>query len=132
MSLTSLDTWSVSPVREVWLAGEARVNILPPLTSDCRFDLAHNQVVLCSNLAPTEERVETLLAHELVHMYDHCANIMDWADSQHLACSEVRAASIAHCPGPLHSALHDGGAWTSLLSQHSQCVRSKAVRSVQV
>ena len=89
-------------------------------------------MVICSNLAPTEEKVGTVLAHELVHMYDHCANNMDWTDSQHLACSEVRAASIAHCEGPLHSALHDGGSWTSLISQHSQCVKSKAVRSVQV
>ena len=95
----------------------------------------------------TEEKVRTVLAHELVHMYDNCANNMDWMDSEHLACSEVttdnhdslhlshsqvRAASIAHCKGPLHSALHDGGAWTSLVSQHSECVKSKAVRSVQV
>ena len=46
-------------------------------------------MVICSNLAPTEEKVGTVLAHELVHMYDHCANNMDWTDSQHLACSEV-------------------------------------------
>ena len=98
----------------------------------------------------SEEKVGTVLAHELVHMYDNCANNVDWTDSHHLACSEVtasnhqpqpsvssfsyqvRAASIAHCEGPLHSALYDGGAWTSLFSQHSQCVKTKAIRSVQV
>ena len=89
--MTSLDTSSVSPVREVWLEGEARLTSDPPLTdlSVCRYDLAHNQVVICSNLALTEKKVGTVLAHELVHMYDHCANNMDWTDSQHLACSEV-------------------------------------------
>ena len=97
-----------------------------------RYDLVHNQVVLSSSQCRTEEKVVTLLAHELVHMYDHCANKMDWTNHLHLACSEVRAASLAHCQGPVSSALRDGGAWTRLASQHGECVKSKAARSVQV
>jgi len=96
------------------------------------FDLAHNQIVLCTNQCRTEEQVTTLLAHELVHMYDQCVNKMDWTNLRHLACSEVRAASLAHCQGPVSSALHDGGAWTKVKSQHGECVKSKAARSVQL
>ena len=105
----------------------------PTLTSLLtRYDLAHNQVVVSSSQCRTEEQVRTVLAHELVHMYDHCANKMDWTNPHHLACSEVRAASLAHCQSPVSSALHDGGSWSSLASQHSECVKTKAARSVQV
>ena len=89
-------------------------------------------MVLDSNQCRTEQQTTTLLAHELVHMYDHCANKMDWTNPRHLACSEVRAASLADCQGPVSSALHDGGAWSRLYTQHAECVKNKAARSVQV
>ena len=89
-------------------------------------------MVLDSNQCRTEQQTTTLLAHELVHMYDHCANKMDWTNPRHLACSEVRAASLAHCQGPVSSALHDGGAWSRLYAQHAECVKNKAAISVQV
>ena len=92
----------MSPVREDWLEGKASLALL---TSDrplflCSYDLAHNQVVICSNRALTEEKVRTVLAHELVHMYDHCANNMDWTDSQHLACSEVTTTNLSLLQSP--------------------------------
>ena len=36
------------------------------------YDLQHNQVVLCSEKCSTLDKVKTILAHELVHMYDNC------------------------------------------------------------
>ncbi len=48
------------------------------------------QVVICSNRCTTDEKVEEILAHELVHMYDHCTGKVDFEDVRHLACSEIR------------------------------------------
>ena len=54
-----------------------------------RYDLEHNQVVICSQKCSTLDKVSTILSHELVHMYDHCVAKVDWNDIYHLACSEV-------------------------------------------
>ena len=91
------------------------------------FDRQLNQVVVCAEKCRTAAVVERILAHELVHMYDQCAAGVDWADLRHLACSEVRAANLAHCPGPLAGALADGAA---LWGGHRACVRGRAVSSV--
>jgi hypothetical protein len=73
--------------------------------------------------------VQTILTHELVHMYDQCTARVDWGDMTHLACSEVRAANMAHCLGPFSAALRDGA---PLPSSQSACVRSTAARSVRL
>lgn len=35
------------------------------------------------------------LTHELIHSYDYCRAHVDWSDDKHLACSEIRAASLS-------------------------------------
>ena len=90
----------------------------------CRYDLKHNQVVLYSDKCSSQDKVTSVLAHELVHMYDHCVARLDWDNILHLACSEVRAYSLAHCAGPIAAALQDGGSWTSVSRQHGECVRT--------
>ena len=94
------------------------------------FDRESNQVVICSNVCRDLQKVETILAHELVHMYDHCVNKMDWTNPHHLACSEVRAAALTQCAGPVAAWWRDGGAGTILASQHQHCVRHRAARSL--
>ena len=47
------------------------------------------QVVICSNKCRDLERVTRILTHELVHMFDDCTAMVDWANLRHLACSEV-------------------------------------------
>ena len=91
------------------------------------FDRRSNQVVVCSEKCRTAEVVEQILAHELVHLYDQCVARVDWSDLRHLACSEVRAANLAHCRGALSGALGDGAA---LWGGHRACVRGRAARSV--
>lgn len=95
------------------------------------YDLLHNQVVLCSEKCTTLAKVTTILSHELVHMYDNCVAKVDWSNKHHLACSEIRAASLAHCSGPISGALEDGGSWMRLSGQHGECVKRKAARSVR-
>ena len=47
-------------------------------------------VVVCQNHVQTQEEVNNLLAHELIHAYDHCrAANLDWNNCHHHTCSEV-------------------------------------------
>ena len=94
------------------------------------YDLEHNQVVLCSNKCQDLDKVSNILAHELVHMYDNCVAKVNWKNINHLACSEIRAAALAHCAGPVSAALHDGAPWSPGHS-HTDCVKGKASKSVQ-
>mmetsp|Transcript_11604 Transcript_11604/g.24301 ORF Transcript_11604/g.24301 Transcript_11604/m.24301 type:complete len:175 (-) Transcript_11604:30-554(-) len=53
-------------------------------------------VVLCSNHLETQDQINTVLTHELVHAFDHCrAADLDWTNCQHHACSEIRAAILS-------------------------------------
>ena len=88
------------------------------------FDVRTNQVVICANQCRTEEKVEQILSHELVHMYDFCTAQIDFANVDHLACTEVRAANLAHCR-------FLGGEGGFLASRES-CVRERAAKSVSV
>ena len=87
------------------------------------------QVVICSNKCQDLNKVTQILGHELVHMFDDCSTKIDWSDLRHLACSEVRAANLAHCLGPLSGFMRDGA---PLLDGHAACVKAKASRSVQL
>ena len=88
------------------------------------FDVEVNQVVICANKCGTAEKVTQILTHELVHMFDHCSAKVDFTNIEHLACSEVRAANLAHCK-PF-------GLEGSLLGSRDDCVREKAARSVSL
>ena len=45
----------------------------------------------------TSEEVEEILSHVLVHMYDYCTAKIDFSNRKHLACSEIRAATLTSC-----------------------------------
>jgi len=61
------------------------------------YDDQANQVIICSNNCKTPEKVEEILSHELVHMYDYCTAKIDFSNPKHLACSEIRAATLTSC-----------------------------------
>ena len=64
----------------------------PPLPSIIITD----QVVICHNHLSSQQEVTHALTHELIHAYDHCrASSLDWANCEHHACSEIRAASLS-------------------------------------
>ena len=61
------------------------------------FDDKNNQIVICQNNCKTYKKVEEVLSHELVHMYDYCTAKIDFENVKHLACSEIRAAALTSC-----------------------------------
>ena len=128
-----------SPFIRLMIAGleEAGCDIIPHRHLVCEpgcspevsggFDQNTNQVVICSNICQTPSKVEEILAHELVHLYDYCTINLDLTKSEHLACTEIRAANLAHCKNQFFDALSQQK-WKS----HTDCVKHKAASSVRV
>ena len=85
------------------------------------YDRIQNQIVICSNRCTDHSQVRRILFHELVHMYDFCSAKLDFTDLSHLACTEVRAANLAHC-----SSLRDAAAFPN----REDCVKGRATDSV--
>lgn len=61
------------------------------------YDPELNQIVVCQNVARNEGMVQGVLTHEMIHMFDYCKNELDFKNIEHLACTEIRAANLAHC-----------------------------------
>lgn len=61
------------------------------------YDPVTNQIVVCQNMARKEGMVQGVLTHEMIHMFDYCTNNLDFKNIDHLACTEIRAANLAHC-----------------------------------
>lgn len=61
------------------------------------YDPETNQIVICQNTAKGRGIVQGILTHEMIHMFDYCTNNLDFKNVEHLACTEIRAANLAHC-----------------------------------
>lgn len=85
-------------------------------------------VVVCQNHLSSQREVNNVLAHELVHAYDHCrARELNWGSCLELACSEVRAANLS---GDCHMKQEWLRGNMRVLKQHQACVRRRAELSV--
>lgn len=94
------------------------------------YDSELNQIVICQNVARTEGLTQGVLTHELIHMFDYCRNKLDFKNIDHLACTEVRAANLAHCS--FLSAVTQGDASPFHIAKaHQDCVKTKAMYSVK-
>lgn len=93
------------------------------------YDPLMNQIVICQNVAKSEGIVQGILMHEMIHMFDYCRNKVDFKNIDHLACTEIRAANLAHCS--FMSAWVQGDASPlNFREQHQNCVKTKALASV--
>lgn len=93
------------------------------------FDPILNQVVVCQNAVTKPAEVQGVLLHEMVHMFDYCRHDLDFKNIDHLACTEIRAANLAHCS--FVSAWIQGDASIfNIKEKHSDCVKSKALSSI--
>jgi hypothetical protein len=77
-------------------------------------------LTLVADRVHNRSELEELLAHELQHALDHSVHRMDLASCGGLACSEIRAASIAECYGVVPSFLR------------RRCMRDKAWVSTEM
>lgn len=85
-------------------------------------------VVVCQNHVQTQEEVNNLLAHELIHAFDHCrAKDLDWNNCQHHTCSEIRASNLS---GDCHWFFEALRGNFNVKKQHQECVRRRAKLSI--
>lgn len=85
--------------------------------------------MICQNTVRSEGMTQAVLTHELIHMFDYCQNNLDFKNLDHLACTEIRAANLAHCS--FMSAWTNGDASPlNIKKAHQDCVKSKALSSV--
>ncbi|XP_035729420.1 mitochondrial inner membrane protease ATP23 homolog isoform X2 [Vespa mandarinia] len=93
------------------------------------YDAQLNQIVVCQNTAHSESKVQGVLAHEMIHMFDYCRNKLDFKNIDHLACTEIRAANLVHCS--FMSAMIQGTASPFHIKKtHQDCVKNMATASI--
>lgn len=95
------------------------------------YDPMLNQIVVCQNSAKGMNAVHGTLVHEMVHMFDYCKHKLDFRNHKHLACTEIRAANLAHC-SYLAGLMHGTVSPIKLKQQHAECVADRATWAVAV
>lgn len=92
------------------------------------FDSSTSEIVICQNNIHDQTNMNRMLSHELIHAYDHCRAQVDFLSNiQHLACTEIRAASLSGDCSLTNEMLR----FKFGIKQHHQtCVRDRAVCSI--
>ncbi|XP_076229792.1 mitochondrial inner membrane protease ATP23 homolog [Nomia melanderi] len=93
------------------------------------YDPDLNQVIVCQNTATSKGKVQGVLSHEMIHMFDFCRNNMNLNDINHLACTEIRAANLCHCSF-LGSWIQGFASPFNIKERHQICVKDKAMKSI--
>lgn len=91
------------------------------------FAPEHGRVVICSRGFYNKKHMEDTIMHELMHIYDHCRFKVDWSNLRHLACSEIRAASLS---GDCRWGREVNRFFFTFSKQHQACTRRRAIISV--
>ncbi|KAH7101384.1 peptidase M76 family-domain-containing protein [Auriculariales sp. MPI-PUGE-AT-0066] len=92
------------------------------------FDNDTGTVLLCQNRFVGKKHMEDTIAHELLHMYDHCRFKVDWHNLRHVACSEIRAANLS---GDCRFSREFFDRFQfKVTKQHQTCVRRRALLAV--
>lgn len=93
------------------------------------YDPILNQVVICQNAVSKIGHIQGVLLHEMIHMFDYCRHNLDFKNLDHLACTEIRAANLAHCSF-LSAWLQGEVSVFNIKQSHGDCVKSKALSSI--
>mmetsp|Transcript_35588 Transcript_35588/g.69132 ORF Transcript_35588/g.69132 Transcript_35588/m.69132 type:complete len:224 (+) Transcript_35588:21-692(+) len=93
------------------------------------------EVILCEKELKNYNHTAEILRHELIHAIDHCKYEVDWDNPKHVACTEIRAASLSgDCRWAAEVARGALGAsiGPEMLAKghHPKCVRRRAKLSL--
>ncbi|TKY63163.1 Mitochondrial inner membrane protease ATP23 [Spatholobus suberectus] len=86
-------------------------------------------IVVCSNQMESQDDVDQVLKHELIHVFDDCrAANLDWTKCAHHACSEIRAG---HLSGDCHLKRELLKLTSLKIRGHEQeCIRRRVMKSL--
>ncbi|UJR15484.1 hypothetical protein I4U23_002427 [Adineta vaga] len=95
------------------------------------FDQSVCQIVLYpENLHSTDELC-TIFEHELIHAFDYCRAKIDFTNPYHLACTEIRAASLTdQCS--LFNHFSTSSRPFFIKNQHTTCVKNRTQESMEI
>ncbi|CAF1141589.1 unnamed protein product [Adineta ricciae] len=89
------------------------------------------QIVLYPENIQSTDELCTIFEHELVHALDYCRAEIDFANPYHLACTEIRAASLTdQCSLLQH--LSTSSRPFRITNQHESCVKNRAQQSMEM
>ncbi|KAI9292154.1 metalloprotease ATP23 [Neoconidiobolus thromboides FSU 785] len=91
-------------------------------------ELGKGPILLCQNRFSSKTHLETTMAHELIHAYDHCRYNVQWDNLYHYACSSIRANSLS---GDCKFGNEIKRGKFGISKQHQKCVRRRAILSVK-
>jgi inner membrane protease ATP23 len=95
------------------------------------FDRSTCQIVLYPENLHSLKEFCTIFQHELIHAYDYCRVKIDFKNPFHLACTEIRAASLSNqCS--LFNHFSTSSRPFLLKNQHSICVQNRARQSMKI
>ncbi|KAK8607296.1 hypothetical protein V6N13_053038 [Hibiscus sabdariffa] len=92
-----------------------------------------HEIMVCSNHMRSQDDVNQVVKHELIHAYDDCrAANLNWNNCAHQACTEIRAG---HLSGDCHMKREllrhlSGGGFMKIRGQEQECVRRRVMKSV--
>jgi len=92
------------------------------------YDEKFNQIFVCANNASSYGEVHAVVLRNLFYMFDRCVNKYDFDNPDHLACTEIRKASLANCN--FMSYMFTRGASIGVKKEHANCVKLKAFESL--
>ncbi|XP_027347613.1 mitochondrial inner membrane protease ATP23-like [Abrus precatorius] len=86
-------------------------------------------IVVCCNEMESQDDVNQVLKHELIHAFDDCrAANLDWSSCAHHACSEIRAG---HLSGDCHFKRELLKMGSLKIKGHEQdCIRRRVLKSL--
>ncbi|WCJ26252.1 Mitochondrial inner membrane protease ATP23 [Euphorbia peplus] len=101
---------------------------------NCKMDMSGaydpgRGIIVCTNHLRSQDDVNQVIIHELIHVYDHCrAANLNWFNCAHQACSEIRANNLS---GDCHFKREFlRGHITKIKGQGQECVKRRAKLSV--
>ncbi|MCO5555684.1 hypothetical protein L7F22_009229 [Adiantum nelumboides] len=84
-------------------------------------------LLICYDKINSKSHMEQTLAHEMIHWFDHCRFKADWSNLRHIACSEIRAASLS---GDCRFFNELGRGMFGVRKHHQKCARRRAIISM--
>ncbi|XP_061341868.1 mitochondrial inner membrane protease ATP23-like [Gastrolobium bilobum] len=85
-------------------------------------------IVVCSNETESQDEVNRVIIHELIHAFDDCrAANLNWTNCAHHACSEIRAG---HLSGDCHYKQELLRGFLKIKGHEQECIRRRVMTSL--
>lgn len=85
------------------------------------------KIILCHDQLLSKTHLKDTLAHELIHAYDQATVKIDFKNISHLACTEIRAASLS---GECRFLREVSRGYLQVAKHHQECVKRRAILGV--